>query len=163
MILGGASRIDLVRQFARLTPATIINNRYPSLALLKKKHGQEKVEGVLSILLVEASQAFETQFDKETALAVSAEVASTFYYYSLEDCYYVLQQLKKSKQYGKLTENKVLAAFAEYEKQRLKDAEEMNYNNHLAEKENPDTLDREVKPLKDVQWKAFTKKQSEKL
>jgi hypothetical protein len=141
--------VELVRAFARLTPAQIVRERYPAMSWLKRRHGLEKVEGVLAVLLVEASQAFATQFDEETALAMSAEIQSTFYYYSLEDCYYVLQQMKKSKQYGtQLTENKVLSAFADYEKERTQAAAEMSYNEHLSNKENPNAHDRNDSVLK---------------
>lgn len=148
MISDQASTREITRSFADLTPEKVIRGKFPALSRLKKEMGQEKTEQAVAILVLDASVAFGEEIDKESALDLAAEVQTQYYYMSLEDCYVVLNRLKRQPIYGKLNLNKILSAFEQYQKERIQKAEEMNYNHHLAEKENPDADDRDISLLK---------------
>jgi len=132
MISANASNRELVRSFANLTPEKVVRGGFPSMALLKKEHGQDKIEDALAILIVEASLSFGDGFNKERAYDLAAEVITAYYYLTLEDCIIVLNRLKRTDIYGKFTPNKILAAFENYDKERFEIADELNYNKHLS-------------------------------
>ena len=132
MISAGSSRVDIVKHFATITPAKVLNGSFPSLARLKKELGENKVETALAILIIDTSKAFDEQLEKDTALELAAEVHATYYYYTLEECFIILQKFKHQQLYGKLTLNKILAAFEEYNKERMTLADDISYNAHLA-------------------------------
>lgn len=148
MLSKGASRAEIVRNFGSLTPEKIITNKYPSIAKIKRYYDTEKTEAMIGYLLIQTSEAFDNTLDEEQAIEIAADMGSTFPYFSLEDVFFVLQRMKRQRLYGKLTVNKVLAAFEEYDKERTKRAEEMNWNDHLSNKENPNADDRSLSLLK---------------
>lgn len=132
MISAGASRAELVRHYATLTPEAILKQDVTSLARLRKEYGTNEVETALTIMVLDASMAFETAIDKQMALELAAELHSTFYWLSLEDCFVALQRLRRKPLFGKLDANKILAAFEEYNQERMTIADEISYNRHLA-------------------------------
>lgn len=132
MISAKASRRELVRHFATLTPERVLNDGgYPSLARLKKENKPEAVETALAILIIDASRAFDTPLDRETAMEIALEVHTRYYYITLEECYMVLQRMKSKPAYGKLNMNKYLQEFEAYSAQRTAMADDMSYNRHL--------------------------------
>jgi uncharacterized protein (DUF433 family) len=132
MISAGSSRIEIVKHFATITPEKVLKGTYPSLAKLKKEIGDDKVEMALAILILDTSKAFDEQLDKDTAVELAAEVHATYYYYTLEECFFILQKFKHRQLYGKLTLNKILTAFDEYQKERISLADNLSYNAHIA-------------------------------
>jgi hypothetical protein len=132
MICAAASRAELVRHFANLTPEKVIENGYPSLARLKREHTIETVEAVVALLIVEGTAAFEKAIAKADAEELAAEICATYYCLTVEDCFVVMQRLRKAKLYGKLDPNKVLIAFDDYFNERMAIAENMTMNSHLA-------------------------------
>lgn len=132
MICEGASRVDLIRQYGTLTPDRIIQEDYTSMARLRRVHGNERVENALAIMVIEASTAFESPIDKALALELAAEVHTTYYWLSLEDCFVILQQMRRKKLFGKLDLNKILVEFDEYCRERISLADNLRYNQHLA-------------------------------
>ncbi len=147
MLSANASRREIARSFADITPETVIRGKYPSIVQLKHKKGEEKTEQAIAILISDAALAFGEEMDESLLLELAAEVQTQYYYMSMEDCYLVLNRLKRKPMYGKLTLNKILAEFEQYQTERMQKAAEMNYNEHLAQKENPDVYERESKPL----------------
>lgn len=162
MISDQASTRDIIRSFANLTPEKVIRGKYPSMVRLKNEMGRDKTEQAVAILVLDASVAFGEEIDKDSALDLAAEIQTEYYYLTLEDCYVVLNRLKRQPIYGKLNLNKILTAFEQYNAERLQKAAEMNYNHHLAEKENPNADDRNVSLLKSPikQARKQTKKRS---
>jgi hypothetical protein len=147
MISDNASTREIARSFSNLTPEKVIRGKYPSLVSLKTKIGQEKTEKAIAILVGDAAVAFGEKIDYELALDLAAEIQTEYYYLTLEDCYIVMNRLKRQPLYGKLTLNKILTAFEQYTTERINTAAEMNWNKHLAEKENPNAADRNISPL----------------
>ena len=148
MISANASTREIARSFGSITPEKIIRGNYKSLASIKREIGQEKTEKAIAILIGDAAMAFGEKMDYELALDLAAEIQTEFYYMTLEDCYVVLSKLKRQPLYGKLTLNKILTAFEQYQEERINVAEKMNFNAHLAVKENPNANDRDISPLK---------------
>lgn len=124
--------MELVRRYGDLTIGDVAGQGYPALSALAKHHGPEKVERCLSILLIEASSYFSDTLDKDTALEVAVDVRQAHYFLSLEDCYIVIQRLKQSTLYGKLTPNRILAEFKKYQEERLQHSITKRENEHLA-------------------------------
>jgi len=118
------------------------------MARLKVTQGQEKTENAIAVVIGEAAVAFGERMDVEDALDLAAEIQTEYYYLTLEDCYIVMSRLKRQPLYGKLTLNKILTAFEQYTAERVNTAANMNWNKHLAEKENPNAADRNISPLK---------------
>ncbi|MFW6370974.1 MAG: hypothetical protein ACOC10_07205 [Bacteroidota bacterium] len=147
MISEDASTREITRKFANLTPAKVLRGNYPSMVRLKITQGEETTEKAIAVVIGEAAVAFGEKMDWEVALNLAAEIQTEYYFMSLEDCYIVMNRLKRQPLYGKLTLNKILTAFEQYKQERIKTASEMNYNHHLAEKENPQAADREVSML----------------
>ena len=132
MISEGTSRVEIARKYTSITPTTILNSNFPSLARLRKERSAEEVERAIAILLIDASRAFGEPIDKETALETAVEIHTRYYYLTLEDCYLVLSRMKSKPLYGKLSSNKFLTEFEAYGAERIQLADQMSYNNHLA-------------------------------
>ena len=132
MISGGTSRVEIARRYGAITPATILKGSFDSLARLRKERSPEEVETALAILLIDASRAFDSLLDKETAFEIAIAVHTRYYYLTLEDCYLVLERMKTKIIYGKLTMNKFLAEFEAYAAERIEMADDISYNSHLA-------------------------------
>ena len=155
MISAGASRIELVRHFGSLTPERVLQQGYTTLASLKRDNSIEDVERALAIMLIDTSRSFGDPLDKDTALEIAAEIHTRYYYMALEECYIVLGRMKSKTMYGKVTANNYLAEMSQYDKERLKMADEMSYNQHLATSDagtnrgcNTATIKEIMKPLK---------------
>lgn len=135
MICDQASNRELVKTFSKLTPETIIGGDFPSLAVLRRNYNEETIENALSLLIVEASEYFGEGFSTKQAFNLSSEILSNYYYLSLEDCILVLNRLKRTTIYGKLTLNHVLSLFDAYDSERTQIVNDNNYNQHLSYKE----------------------------
>ena len=134
MISEGASNRKLIRQFVKLTPEKILRGNFPSMALLRKNEGEQKLSEVLAIILIETSLSFGDGMNKETAFDLATEILVDYYYLSLEDCFVVLNRLKRAKVF-KFTINVVLNAFENYDNERLKIIDDNSYSQHLSIKE----------------------------
>ncbi len=132
MISEGTSRVEIARKYGAITPATILTGNFASLARLRKDRTPKEVETALAILLIDASRAFDSILDKETAYEIAIAIHTRYYYLTLEDCYLVLERMKTKIIYGKLNMNKFLAEFEAYATERIEMADDMSYNRHLA-------------------------------
>ena len=136
MIFDENSNRTLIRQFVKLTPEKVLRGNFPSMALLKKDEGEEKLSAALSIIIIDTSKSFGDAMYKEAAFDLATEILTDYYYLSLEDCLIVLNRLKRSKVF-KFTINVVLNAFETYDKDRLKMIDDNAYSEHLSIKEAP--------------------------
>jgi len=134
MISGGASNRDLIRHFVKYTPEKVLGGNFPSMALLKKEKGEQKLSDALAIIIIETSLSFGDGMNEKTALDLATEILVDYYYLSLEDCFVVLNRLKRAKVF-KFTINVVLNAFESYDKERLKMIDDNSYSQHLSIKE----------------------------
>ena len=135
MILGRASKVELIRFFSSLTVEEVVQNDYPSVGLLKKEHGLQKVEKAMSVLLYDLSSSFDGSLKKEDVQEIAAEVSSsTLANLSLEDIYLSCREIKTSEHYGKLNVNKVLKTMHKHLAARTDVAAKISYNHHLANK-----------------------------
>jgi len=148
MISEDVSTRDITRNFASLTPERVLRGNYPSMVRLKLTEGQETTEKAIAVVVGTAAVAFGEKMDWEMTLDLAAEIQTEYYYLTLEDCYIVMNRLKRQPLYGKLTLNKILTAFEQYTTERVNTAANMNWNKHLAEKENPNAADRNISPLR---------------
>ncbi len=105
------------------------------MALLKKEEGEKKLSEALAIIIIETSMSFGDAMHKERALDLATEILTDYYYLTLEDCFIVLNRLKRTKIF-KFTINVVLTAFEKYDQERLKVIDDTNYSKHLSQKEN---------------------------
>lgn len=133
---GNATKTELLRHFAALTPSDIVGSGYPSVALLKKKHGHLRVEKIVASLLIDTGSYFEKSLNKDEAIELAIEINARHYYLSLEDIYVAMQGFKQKPIYGTLTHNKILAHIQSYTESRIALAEQQSYNHHLAQKDN---------------------------
>ncbi|MDT8412682.1 MAG: hypothetical protein RQ875_09490 [Vicingaceae bacterium] len=131
MLQGKASKTELMRQFNGISLPAILEGDYPTVGKLSKMYGVEKLEKVIKVLVLDLSTAFEGELSK-VADELAVEISTTHYNLTLEDVYLVFKQLKATPVYGKLTQNKVLAAINKHWEERIAAAEHINYNKHLA-------------------------------
>ncbi len=161
MLFAGASNREIIRQFATLTTEKIIRSKFPSIALIRRKNGEEKTEKALAVLLADSAMAFGEELSPEQALYFASEISSEFYFLTFEECFIVLQKLKKSKLYGKLCLNTFLTAFDDYANERMKIIERINYNEHSRYKQfNPKYYENVFEELADKKSKCGRKPQS---
>lgn len=160
-VLEKTSKMELIRTFASLTPAKILNGNFPSIAKLARQYGKEQVEKVNAVLFADLSSSMDGDLDQEQISEICVELNSEFMLYNLtiEDIYYVCRQIKTSELYGKLTVNKVLKALRKHAEERTTLAITLNENEHLATKEPMDAGSRnnEVQQFKQQMRDAKTK------
>lgn len=135
MISDQKSSTELIRAFANITVGDVVGAGYPPISGLKKEYGVEKIESVIAILIVEGTALFDKSINKAQALELAAEIASTYYYLTLEDLYIVLKEFRKSKQFGAISAAKILSATAEYDRERINIAEKRAIDAHLNTKD----------------------------
>ncbi len=135
MIFAGASNRDLIKAFSKLTPEKILGGNFPCMSKLKKEEGEQRLTEALAIIIIDASWSFGEGMNKERALDLATEILSDYYYLTLEDCFIVLNRLKRTKVF-KFTINVVLTAFEKYDQERFKIIDDSNYSKHLSKKEN---------------------------
>ena len=135
MILGKASKTDMIRVFGQLPLDRIVQGDYPSVGKLSRSFGLEKAEKAIGILLYDLSSSFDGALDKDQVQEICAEISSSVLRnLSLEDVYLVCRRIKHSNQYGKLSTNKVLAALSQHLDERSNAAYTYNLNKHLSSK-----------------------------
>lgn len=130
-----ASNRALIKQFSNLTPAKVLRGDFPSLVSLKQEHSENDIENALAVLILDASMSFGENFNQDLAYDLAAEILTSYYYLTLEDCFIVFNKLKRTKVF-KFTINVVLTAFENYDNDRLKMIDDNNYSQHLSIKEN---------------------------
>lgn len=126
---------EITKQFGSLTTEKILEGNYPSLAKIKKEKGEEYSEKITAVLVLDTAKFFDSNMDIETAKDVAVEIGTMHYYLTLEDLFIVLQEMKQSEQFGKLTPHKILVACKKYSENRMETAAKINYNKHLQLKE----------------------------
>jgi hypothetical protein len=132
LILEGNSNRQLVRTMGSLTMQQAMNTGVPGIATLVRRHGREKVEKVLAVMVSETAAYFDADMGQEQALDIAAEISIQYAAIKLEDVWVCLNELKSTEIYGKLTSNKVLSALKKYMHRRLEVAEQQSLNQHLA-------------------------------
>lgn len=134
MFLEKASKTDLMRTFNTLTIDRVINDNYPTLGMLNRSCGADKVEKVLTVLVLDLTTAFEGELNKQ-AQELAVEIATVHRNLCLEDVYLVFRQLKSTPIYGKLTQNKVLAALNKHFEEKINEVDKISYEKHLSTKQ----------------------------
>ena len=135
MILGKASKIELIRQFGKLTPEQIIKRDYPSISKLSRSMPADQLEKIVGILLYDLSSSFNGVLDKEQVQEITVEITSSnLRNLSLEDLYWTCRTIKLSDQFGKLNTNKVLTVLHKHFDQRCELAYRHHLNQHLSTK-----------------------------
>lgn len=129
-VLEGATAHDLIRHWSNLTVGHILDRGYPPIAGLRNTYGADKVEKVMTLLIIEASESFAERFTRQQAGVIAATVITEYYWFTLEDLYLVLHRLQRKPMFGKLTPNKVLSELAEYREERLNLAAMRNVEDH---------------------------------
>ncbi len=113
--LDRASKIELIRKYAHLTPKRIIQEDYPNIVALAKEHGLDTVEKCLAIHLKDLSMSFGDELTNDQIFETVAEITSSQYKnLTMEDIYLCLREIKFSKSFGKLNTNKMLNKLEEY-------------------------------------------------
>lgn len=152
MISSKKSSADIIRTLGRLTVGDVLKARFPAISYLKRLHGTERIETVLTIMVIETSGYFEAAIPEAQARQLAAEIETAYFYLSLEDIYVALQGLKHTGQYGKLTPNKLLHHVAHYTAQRLELSAQRSLDEHLSQKDNRinhDDPDRRAQQIRD--------------
>ncbi len=137
MLSDNVSRRDILRHFSGLTFKKVIEGQFTSISTLRKNYGVPELERVLAILILDAAKAFGDTLTPDDGLELATEIQSTYYYLSLEDCFLVMQKVKRQKLFGKFCFNTVLQAFDEYDKDRYTKADEISYRIHQKVKDEP--------------------------
>lgn len=109
-------------------------HQFPSFSKLGRTFEPEKVCMAIAVLLDDQLGSFEVALPKKSIENLSIEVYWTMRDLSLEDCFVALRELKSKPQFGKLTENKVLAALKDYNERRMNEVQRINESKHLSEK-----------------------------
>lgn len=135
MILDRSSKIELIRTFNTLTVKKIIETAPPSLGMIEKEHGFEKMTACVGVLISDLNTSFEGSLSKDAIEEIIAEATTGLMKnHSLETLFLACKKLKEDDRIYKLTLNKVVKAirkgFDEYQNTLI----ETNYNNHLAQK-----------------------------
>lgn len=135
MTLEKASKVEMIRAFGGLSLSKIVENKYPSVGALKKDHGLEEVEKVMSIIFQDLSESFEGTLSLEDSQEISAEISSTILCnLSLEDIYLTCRKLKMADKIYKLNLNKVMNALKKHLEEKMTETASQSYNNHLSNK-----------------------------
>jgi hypothetical protein len=136
LILEAKSKTDIITALGNLSVADVVDAGYPALAYLRRPdvYGPEAVINVLALLIIEGTSVYEAAIPKEAARELAIEISACYYYLALEDVYVVLQQLKRSNLYGKLTPAKILHAVETHTEERARIAAEKSLNEHLSHK-----------------------------
>lgn len=133
MISKGNSKIEMIRTFGNLSLPQIIEKDFPSIGDLKRKYDLQKTEAAIGILMFDLSAAFEGVLSKDDVEEICAEITSGILgNLTLEDLFLVCRKIKTSKQFGKLTINKVLAAVNKHWETRLETAERYSTSHNSA-------------------------------
>ncbi len=135
MIIEEVSKREIVRHFGSYTPEKVIGGCFPSMALLRKEYGVERMEKVLAWLIMETAKSFNEIIPPVIAEDTAADILSAYYYLTLEDCFVCFNELKRITLFGKFTPNTILKSFADYDTKRQSLVDEISFNNHLASKE----------------------------
>lgn len=134
MILGKASKVQLIRAFGNLSMKQIVEESFPSVAALSREHGQETIEKAMSIVLLDLSESFDGELSKDAAEEICAEINSSMLRnLSLEDIYLVCRDIKLNTTY-KLTVNRVLKQMSKHFEERCEAAARHNDNKHMSTK-----------------------------
>ncbi|MCZ2393400.1 MAG: hypothetical protein LC105_06070 [Chitinophagales bacterium] len=153
MISERASKLQLIEQYASLTLSKIIDNAYPSVAVLARMHGKDKVDNAMAVIISDLNTSYGGDMDKEAILETVVEIRSGITCnLSLEDLYLICSQLKKSNTF-KLKVPAILKAVHQHLDEKTDRIVEINYNKHLAYKHNDDRTSN--RPADDPSFKAF--------
>jgi hypothetical protein len=137
MITAKTSKLELIRSFSSLTLTNIVKESYPSIGELARRHGNEKIEKCVCVLVADLNEAFSGELTTSNIEEIAVEATSGLLKnHSLESIYWTFKNLKTADIYGKLTVNKVLKAIMESFDQISNAVATENYNRHLATKFN---------------------------
>ena len=135
MILGKASKMDLIRSFNTLTLKKTVSGIYPTISHLKRQKGAEQTEKVLQIMIADLSASFggalEEDDIEEIAISITTGILKNM---TLEDVFIVSRDIKKSPSFGKMNLNKVMVALEDHLNKRIQLIADINHNEHLSTK-----------------------------
>lgn len=146
MISEKVSKLELIKAFGTNTMASIVAQNPPSLGILKRQNGEEKVSNAVAVIVADLSQAFNGDLTKDDIIEVVTEIMSGLTInLSLEDVYLICRNIKISHDY-KLKQSVVLKRANDYLNERSNYVANINYNKHLSTKFKDDrTSDRTAK------------------
>lgn len=130
-----ATKMDIIRTYNGLTLSKVVDNNLPTIGLLQKEYGLEKVELFTGMLIKDLSSSFENDLKTHQIDELTVEINnSVLRNMSLEGIFVACQDLKKSNVIGKLSVSKVLKHLNTFFEEQSKLIMQKNYNNHLAQK-----------------------------
>jgi hypothetical protein len=150
-----ASKLEIIRHFASLTPEKIVAASFPSLGEYKRREkarieaedshlssseidtrANEKVEQLLKMLVLDLSASFNNCIKEHEAEEIAVEIMSSQLTrcMSPEDVYYALRQLKINNTHGTISINKILKAIVEHNALRMDIVTKNNTNTYLDHK-----------------------------
>lgn len=126
----------IAKTFANLSIRQIIENKYPSIGMLTRDHGEKKVQMALMVLFSDMSTAFDGELTDTQLNEISIEIMYNNLYRNirLEGIYLICRKMKSSKTFGKLNVNKVLMAVDEYMEEHMEAAALHSFNQHQGKK-----------------------------
>lgn len=136
MMLRHQSSLEIIEAMRNLSVGDVLGKGYPAISGLKKTHGKQRVHHALAALISDTGAYFENSLTEAATIEVATEISLNYYYLSMEDVYILLNRLKRTPLYGKLTPNKILTVADQYARDRLELAATRSVNDHLAKKEN---------------------------
>lgn len=134
MITAKSSKLELIRQYNNISVSSIIQQKPPSIAALKKQHGHEIVENCVAVIVADLNTSFSGELSTEQVEEIVAELTSGFNVnHSLESIYLACKKIKYSTDY-KLTIPKILKMASQTFDEISDAVANNNYNQHLATK-----------------------------
>lgn len=134
-VLEKSSNRELVRSYGNLSMEKVLEGDYPSMSALRRHYGRETIENTVAVLVQDASSYFDKTLSDEQSKDIGAEVLASYPSLMLEDLFVMLQDLKQTELYGKLTPNKILSRCKKYFEKRTELAGQKSLSDHLAKKE----------------------------
>ncbi len=137
MVIAGASNVDMIRQFGKISIHQIVSSKFPKIGELRRVQGLKKTESAIGILLSQLSRSFDNALSRDDIMELCAEITSSHLLsLTLEDIFFVCRNIKRTNQFGKLNLNKVLSALDKHLNERCMVAGELSRKLH--EKANAD-------------------------
>lgn len=152
MISEKASKLELIQRFGHLTLKEIVNQEYPSIGLLERAHGDEKISKAIAVIVADLSSSFSGDLNKDEIIEIATEIrCGLTRNITLEGLYLLCSELKRSS-IMKLKVNHVLKAVEAHLNEQSNQHEMRNYNAHLANKYHDP---RETNAFDDPEFKKF--------
>jgi hypothetical protein len=133
---------------------------FPSLARLRKFHGQDKAETIIKLFLTDLSELvnLKRSLSERQIDVIAQEVVTTYYSLNLADIHVIFRRARNG-EYGELYESldtpKVIRWFNDYFEERCETSAQSNVSNNYHDKNSNFTSERATKMLDELErkWK----------